>query len=122
MTNSPPRNGSGEQTRQKPSPSRPLTPKQKAKVEELEEIARLTHVDFWNFQSYDDDNDVRNIVLGLAKDRLVRSDIVYSYVLIDELLCKLIARHFFDPSKSSMQLWKNPSLPISTTTFSKVCH
>jgi hypothetical protein len=83
-----------------------LTRAQKAKVRELEEISRLAGVDFWNVEHSTDDNDVKNIVLELAKDRLVRCDVVHSYVLVDELLCELMARYFFDPTKTSIQLWK----------------
>lgn len=83
----------------------PLTPRQKAKVEELKEISKIVCVDFWNVDTSNDDNDVKNMVLQLAKDRLIRADIVYYYVVIDELLCELIARYFFDPRKT-MQLWK----------------
>jgi hypothetical protein len=50
------------------SSTRALTPRQKAKVRELEEISKLTNVDFWNVENLYDDNDVRNIVLDLAKD------------------------------------------------------
>lgn len=89
-----------------------LTPKQKAKVRELEEISKLACVDFWNVQHSNDDNDVKHIVLDLAKDKLVRCDIVHSYVLIDELLCEMICKIFFDPNKTSMQLWKRPQFKM----------
>jgi len=89
------------------SSTRALTPRQKAKVRELEEISKLTNVDFWNVENLYDDNDVRNIVLDLAKDRLVRSDVVYTYVLIDELLCDIIVQYFFGPTKTSFHLWKS---------------
>jgi hypothetical protein len=86
---------------------RRLTATQKAKVRELEEISKLTHVDFWNVEKSDDDNDVRNVVLDIARDRIIRSDVVFAYVLIDELLAELMARYFFNPRKTSMQLWKD---------------
>ena len=83
-----------------------LTPRQKAKVKELEEISKIAGVDFWNVEHSHDDNDAKNVILDLAKDRLIRADVVYSYVLIDELLSDLIARHFFGPGKTLFQLWK----------------
>jgi hypothetical protein len=84
----------------------PLTTRQKTKVKELHEIAELIAVDFWNVENVRDDNSKKNLLLHLTKDKLIRSDIVYSYVLLDELLCELIARYFFDPRKTSFQLWK----------------
>jgi len=90
----------------------PLTPRQRAKSKELEEISKLVCVDFWNVENSQDGNDIKNIVLDIAKDRLIRSDVVYSYVLIDELLCELICRYFFDPKKTSIQLWKRPQFKM----------
>jgi hypothetical protein len=84
----------------------PLTLKQKAKIKELEEIGRIACVDFWNVKDSCDDNSIKNAVLDLANDRIIRADIVFSYVLIDELLCELISQHFFSRRKTSIQLWK----------------
>jgi hypothetical protein len=64
----------------------PLTARQKTKVRELNEIAKLIGVDFWNAENSSDDNSVKNVLLELAKDKLIRSGVIYSYVLIDELL------------------------------------
>jgi hypothetical protein len=62
-------------------------------------------VDFWNLEN-EPDNDVRNVLLDLCRDRLVRTGIVSHYVLIDELLSDVICQQFFDPSKTSIELWK----------------
>ena len=83
----------------------PLTAALKAKVSELEEISKIVCVDFWTVEHSEDDDDVKEAVLDIAKDRLIRSEVVYAYVLIDELLSDLIARYFFDPTKSSFELW-----------------
>jgi hypothetical protein len=89
-----------------------LTPSQQAQINELQEISKLVCVDFWNVENTKDDDDVKDILLELARDRLIRSDIVYSYVLVDELLCELIARYFFDPTKSSIELWETPQFKM----------
>jgi hypothetical protein len=86
----------------------PLTRRQKSKVKELEEISKIAHVDFWNVKDSSDDDDVKDIVLDLAKNRLIRADIIFSYVLTDQLLSELIARHFFDPQKTVRELWETP--------------
>jgi hypothetical protein len=83
-----------------------LTPTQKAKIKILEQISTIVGVDFWNVGKSDHSNDVRNVLLELAKDRLVRSGILSDYVLMDELLSELICRYFFDPTKTSIQLWR----------------
>jgi len=83
----------------------PLTKAQKKKVEAIKQITKLGGVDFWNIEN-EPDNDVRNVLLDICKDRLVRVAIVSHYVLFDELLSDIICQHFFDPSKSSFELWK----------------
>jgi hypothetical protein len=89
-----------------------LTSSQQAKVNELQEISKLVSVDFWNVENSKDDDDQKEVLLELARDRLIRSDIVYSYVLIDESLCELIVRYFFDPTKSSIELWETPQFKM----------
>jgi hypothetical protein len=44
--------------------------------------------------------------LRLAKDQLVRSQVVMSYALIDELLGSSIARYVFGSRRSFPQLWR----------------
>jgi hypothetical protein len=82
-----------------------FTPSQKKKVEEIKAIATLVGVDFWNMEN-ERDNDVRRSLLELCQDRLVRTGIVSAYVLIDELLSDIMCQRFFDPKKSSIELWK----------------
>jgi hypothetical protein len=89
-----------------------LTSSHQAQVNELQEISKLVCVDFWNVENSKDDDDVKTTWLELAKDRLIRSDIEYSYILIDELLCKLIGRYFFDSTKSSIELWETPQFKM----------
>jgi len=83
-----------------------LTATQKAKVKELEAISELARVDFWNVEKSTSTNEAKNSNLYLAKDRLVRCYVVSAYVYIDELLCELIVQNFFDPNKTSIELWK----------------
>ena len=82
-----------------------LTRRQRAKIRDLEEIAEIVGVDFWNAHE-EPDSDRRNIVLDLAKNRLVRTDIVFTYVLMDELLTDVMCQQLFDPKKTSMELWR----------------
>src|ERR1700730_8465768 len=83
----------------------PLTKAQKKKDEAIKKNHKLGGVDFWNVEN-EPDNHIRNILLDFCNDRLVRVAIVSYYVLFDELLSDIICQHFFDPSKSSFELWK----------------
>jgi hypothetical protein len=85
----------------------PLTPSQKHKVAELREISEIACIDFWNAESSNDDSSVKHVVLDLAKDRIIRADVVFSYVLIDELLCNLICQHFFGTNTSLGRSWRS---------------
>lgn len=85
-----------------------LTRVQKRKVDQIKEIAELIGVDFWNVEK-EPDNDVRNALLGICSDLLVRAGVVSEYVLIDELLSNLICNHFFDRKKTNVQLWRRKS-------------
>jgi hypothetical protein len=71
-----------------------FTKAQAKKVEQIREIARLSGVDFWNMEN-EPDHDVRNVLLDICKDQLVRTAILSNYLLIDEILSQLICQHFF---------------------------
>jgi hypothetical protein len=85
----------------------PLTPSQKRKVAQLREISKIACIDFWNVENTDDDNSVKDIVLDLAKDRIIRADVVFSYVLIDELLSSLICQRFFRTNTTLGRSWRS---------------
>lgn len=64
-------------------------------MQELWKIAKVACVYFWNVAKYSDDNDVNNIVFVLARNRLMRGYIIYSYVIgpdigLPELLSRLV--------------------------------
>ena len=83
-----------------------LTSSQKKKVAELHEISKIACIDFWNVEHSDDDNSTKHSVLDLAKDRLIRADVVFSYVLIDELLSDLICQYFFGTNTPYRRSWR----------------
>ena len=45
-------------------------------------------------------------MLDLAKDRTIRADVVFSYVLIHELLSNLICQHFFGTNTTLGRSWR----------------
>jgi hypothetical protein len=61
---------------------------------EVENIALLIDVDFWAVeQNYKPK--YRKAKLELMKDKLVRSEVVYRYALIDEFLTDVICDYYF---------------------------
>jgi hypothetical protein len=74
-----------------------LTPKQQRLQREIEDIASIMAMDHWNILDYDPE--ARTIRLELVKNRLVRSDIIMKYTLIDEFLTVIIVRFYF-PQRS----------------------
>ena len=95
----------------------PLTPSQKRKFAELHEISKIACIDFWNVERSNDDNDVKDIVLDLAKDQIIRADVVFSYVLIDELLSNLICQHFFGTNTTLGRSWRREWKKARFQTF-----
>jgi hypothetical protein len=70
-----------------------LTPKQQRLRREIEDIASIMAMDHWNILNYD--AEARTTRLELAKNRLVRGDIIIKYTLIDEFLTVIIIRFYF---------------------------
>ncbi len=67
-----------------------LTRKQKRLRAEVEEIAAFVGVHYQSIEEIQ--SDFRSISLGIMKDKLVRSEVIHSYTLLDELLTNIIAR------------------------------
>jgi hypothetical protein len=82
-----------------------FTKAQAKKVDQIREIASLGGVDFWNLENQPD-HDVRNVLLDICKDRLVRTTVLSNYLIIDEVLSELICQHFFGRKKTSIELWR----------------
>jgi hypothetical protein len=80
-----------------------LTKKQRRLIAELDEIAPLIGVDYHTIQDSDDPEKTTN--LELAKDQLVRGEVIWWYTVVDEFMNSRLARYFF-PRRSFIQLWK----------------
>jgi hypothetical protein len=59
-----------------------LTAQQRHLVRELEEICREFRLDFYDIKQYEPE--ARTTLLELAKNHIVRGEVVRSYTLIDE--------------------------------------
>jgi hypothetical protein len=81
---------------------------------EVRDIALLIDVDFWAIEenykpSY------RRGKLELMKDKLVRSEVIYRYTLIDEFLTDVICDYYFPRPKKSLgytALWRRKRFKV----------
>jgi hypothetical protein len=54
----------------------------------------------------DDDSGGRTTRLELAKNQLIRSEVILKYVLMDEFLSAIICWYYFGKRRGFPQLWK----------------
>jgi len=90
-----------------------LTPKQRKLIADIETIAAIVHMDHWNIHSYAPET--RTTCLELIKNKLVRSEVIFKFALIDELLSVIICHHYFPkPQKAATfrRLWKTKKFRI----------
>jgi len=81
-----------------------LTTAQKKLKRELDEIIQLFGLNYGNLE--DAEKEARTPYLRMVKDQYVRSEVVMTYVVIDEFLGSAICRYFFGKKKSFIQLWR----------------
>lgn len=80
-----------------------LTPKQKRLLIELDEIAKIVRVDYWNI--LERERRARTQVLEVMKRELKRGEIIGQYTLIDDILATELCRYFL-PGKNQIAQWK----------------
>jgi len=86
-----------------------LTAKQRHLVRELDEICSEFGLDFYDIKQYEPE--ARTPLLELAKNHLVRGEVVMSYTLIDEFLSAGLCHYFF--GKTPFQtLWKTKRFKV----------
>jgi hypothetical protein len=92
-----------------------LTRKQRQLRKEIEKIASAIGMDHWNIEEYDDPSEYRTEVLKGMKDRLVRSEVVMRYTLLDEFLTDIICDYYFPRKKRQVSyptLWKTKPFQV----------
>jgi hypothetical protein len=80
-----------------------LTKRQQALFAEAEAIAKLTGLDFHRVQNTKIGDP--DLALQIAIHKMVISEVVLRYALLDEILADLIAKYFFD-SRDFPRLWR----------------
>lgn len=81
-----------------------LTRLQKGLLAEVTEIAELSRVDYENILDYDAEE--RTVRLQMMKNQIVRSQIIWDYTYVDELLGAAICHYFFGKKRGFIKLWK----------------
>jgi len=85
-----------------------LTRTERKLQSDVQEIAVLIGVDFWAIEEHYKPK-YRKAKLELMKDKLVRSDVIYCYTMIDEFLTDVICDYYFqrpNKSQSYASLWR----------------
>ena len=81
------------------------TKKQRELVDEISHLMSTLNLDSHQIMA-DDDSGVRTIRLKLAKNQIIRSEIILKYVLMDEFLSAIICWYYFGKKRGFPQLWK----------------
>jgi len=84
-----------------------LTAKQRALQREMDEIASLTRIDYWNIETYQQAD--RTSFLLAIRNQMIRGEIIMRYTLLDEYLTDIICNYYFRKPKrgqSYRQLWR----------------
>jgi hypothetical protein len=77
-----------------------LTKKQRALRKELDAIAEIVKLDYWNILDWE--REARTPVLEVMKREMVRGEVVGQYTLIDDLLSTELCRYFL-PGKDMVR-------------------
>lgn len=80
-----------------------LTQRQRKLIGELEKIASIVRVDYWNIR--DRERGARTPVLEVMKRELIRGEVIGQYTLIDDLLSTEVCLYFL-PGKDLIKQWK----------------
>jgi len=83
---------------------RTLTKKQKILIKEIEEINSLLSLDYQNILEYDKSS--RTTYLEVAKQKIIRGQIITWYTLVDEFLNMELCHYFFGKKKNFIYLWR----------------
>jgi hypothetical protein len=85
-----------------------LTPAERKLQAEVEDIAVLVDMDFWAIEENYKPTD-RKVKLEMMRDKLIRSEVINFYTMIDEFLTDVICDYYFHrPNKSVTyrNLWR----------------
>jgi hypothetical protein len=80
-----------------------LTQKQRKLIGELEKVASIVRIDYWNIR--DREKEARTPVLEVMMRELIRGEVIGQYTLIDDLLSTEVCLYFL-PGEDLIKQWK----------------
>jgi hypothetical protein len=80
-----------------------LTQKQRRLIGELEKVASIVRIDYWNIR--DREKEARTPVLEVIMRELIRGEVIGQYTLIDDLLSTEVCLYFL-PGNDLIKQWK----------------
>jgi hypothetical protein len=80
-----------------------LTAKQRSLIGELEKVASVVRIDYWNIRARERES--RTPVLEVIKRELIRGEVIGQYTLIDDLLSTEVCLYFL-PGENLIKQWK----------------
>jgi hypothetical protein len=87
-----------------PKQTKALTRLQKRLLTDVTDIAALCRVDYDNILDYDPEE--RTVRLRMMKNQIVRSEVIWDYTYVDEMLGMAICHYFFGRKRGFIRLWK----------------
>jgi hypothetical protein len=81
-----------------------LSATQQSELDELKEMSKFSEIDFSKFATMTTTD--FNLRMRQAKDRCVRAAVIEAYVMIDEMLNRIISSHFLGKTASKAKLFK----------------
>lgn len=81
-----------------------LTKKQKALIDEIDQIFSLLDLDYFRILAYERKS--RTVRLELAKRHAIRGEVITQHTLIDERLSSVLCDYFFGRHRSYIRLWR----------------
>jgi DNA-binding transcriptional ArsR family regulator len=91
----------------------PLTKKQRALVDEIDQIFSRLELDYFRILAYE--GKARTVRLELARRYAIRGEVITQHTLIDERLSSVLCDYFFGRRRSYITLWR-------TTKFKNFNH
>ena len=91
-------------------PQERLNPTQRNLIKELEEICGHYNLDWYNIGAYPPDQ--RTPYLQVARDKIVRGQVITYFTVVDDLLATEICRYYFGRRQSLFKLWRTRKFKI----------
>jgi hypothetical protein len=86
-------------------PTPKLTKKQRLLLKQLKDLMYRVRLDITDLAS-ESNPEMRTVYLEAAKNKIIRSEVIMRYVLMDEFLTDIICHYYFGKKRSFPRLWR----------------